>query len=107
MFFKFRTFYWLIAANITIISILVFKFNTLPPQVPLFYSKTTGEDQLADTWSILILPLFMNLLFFLNNFIYRRYFRDNILVQKILYFLNLFLIVSFTLILIKIIFVVT
>lgn len=104
---RFRPIYWLIAANIVMISILALKFNYLPPQLPLFYSKPAGEEQLADTWSILILPLFMNLLFFLNNFVYRRYFKDNILVQKIFYFLNLFLIAGFTLIFAKIIFVIT
>ncbi|MBI4225840.1 hypothetical protein HY612_01885 [Candidatus Roizmanbacteria bacterium] len=102
-----RYLYQLIAANIVMIFVLAFKFNSLPPQIPLFYSKSLGEDQLADTWFILILPLFMNLLFFLNNFFYRRFYRNNIFVKKIFHYLNLLIIVSFTLIFAKIIFLIT
>src|SRR3972149_8322483 len=93
-----KSLYQLIAANVLMALIGVFKFNSLPPQIPLFYSKPVGEDQLTDTWFILILPLFMNLLFFLNKFLSRRYFKDDLLIQKIFYYLNLFLLVSFTLI---------
>jgi len=89
------------------VSVLIYKFGTLPPQIPLFYSKPPGEDQLADTWMILLLPLLMNFLFFFNNFFYRRYFKENILAKKILYYLNLLISISFTIIFAKIIFVVT
>ena len=102
-----KSFYQLILANLAIVLVFFLKFQTLPPQIPLFYSKPPGEDQLTDTWFILILPLLMNVLFFLNNFIYRRFFNKNEFVQKIFYFVNLFLIISFTLIFAKIIFLVT
>ncbi|OGK09856.1 hypothetical protein A2767_01520 [Candidatus Roizmanbacteria bacterium RIFCSPHIGHO2_01_FULL_35_10] len=102
-----KSLYQLIAANVLMALIGVFKFNTLPPQIPLFYSKPVGEDQLTDTWFILILPLFMNLLFFLNKFIFGRFFREDTFVQKIFYYLNLFLLAGFTLIFAKIIFLVT
>src|SRR3989344_303424 len=102
-----RSFYQLIIANAVILSVFVLRFQTLPPQVPLFYSKPPGEDQLIDAWYILILPLIMNLLFFLNKFILRRFFRENELIQKIFYYLNLFLLAGFTLIFAKIIFLIT
>ena len=107
MFRRFRLLYALIAANLVIAAILILRFNSLPPQIPLFYSKPPGEDQLADTWFILALPLLMNILFFLNKFLYGRYFKDDVFIHKIFYCLNIFLIVSFTLIFMKIIFVVT
>lgn len=107
MLIRFRPIYWLITANIVMVSVLAYKFSTLPPQIPLFYSKPPGEDQLADTWMILLLPLLMNFLFFFNNFFYRRYFNENVLAKKILYYFNLLISISFTIIFVKIIFVVT
>ena len=107
MFRRFGLFYTLILANLIMLGVLLLRFNLLPPQIPLFYSKPPGEDQLADTWIILLLPALMNFLYILNNFIYRKYFKQNDLLKKIFYYLNLFIIISFTLILIKIIFVIT
>src|SRR3990167_6969396 len=102
-----RSFYQLIIANAVILSVFIFRFQTLPPQVRLFYSKPPGEDQLSDVWFILILPLIMNLLFFLNKFICGRFFREDVLIQKIFYYLNQFLLAGFTLIFAKIIFLIT
>ena len=107
MFRRFGLFYTLILANLIMLGVLLLRFNLLPPQIPFFYSKPPGEDQLADTWIILLLPALMNFLYILNNFIYRKYFKQNDLLKKIFYYLNLFIIISFTLILIKIIFVIT
>ena len=107
MFRRFGPLYSLILANLIMLSVLLFRFNLLAPQIPLFYSKPPGEDQLADTWNILLLPVLMNFLYVLNNFIYRKYFKQDDLLKKIFYYLNLFIIISFTLILIKIIFVIT
>lgn len=107
MIHRIRVFYPLIAANILMGVFLALKFSILPPQIPLFYSRPTGDGQLADTWMILILPILMNILLFLNLFFYRRYFEGNQLVQRIFQYLNLFLVVGFTLIFIKIILVVT
>ncbi|OGK12900.1 hypothetical protein A3C98_01040 [Candidatus Roizmanbacteria bacterium RIFCSPHIGHO2_02_FULL_37_15] len=104
---RFRLLYGLIIANLTIAGVLFIRYNSLPPQIPLFYSKSAGEDQLADTWLILFLPFFLNFLYFFNNFFYKRYFKDTVLVEKIVYYLNIFIITSFTLIFVKIIFVVT
>lgn len=107
MSFAGRSFYQLIFANLLMALVTLVKFQTLPPQIPLFYSKPPGEDQLTDTWVILILPLLMNLLFFLNSFIFKRYFNHDLFANKVFYFTNLFLIVSFALIFIKIVFLIS
>ena len=107
MFRRFGPLYTLILANLIMLGVLLFRFNLLPPQIPLFYSKPPGEDQLADTWNILLIPVLMNFLYVLNNIIYRKYFKQDDMIKKIFYYLNLFIIMSFTLILIKIIFVIT
>ncbi|MBI4008904.1 hypothetical protein HY357_01610 [Candidatus Roizmanbacteria bacterium] len=105
--FRFRPLYLLIFGNALMIVAIIFKFNRLPPQIPLFYSRALGEDQLADIWMIVLLPLFMNAFYLTNKFLLRRYFQEQILIKDLFYFLNLFITASFTLIFIKIIFVVT
>ncbi len=102
-----KSFYQLIAANVLMALIILFKFRTLPPQIPLFYSKPIGEEQLADIWFIVVLPFFMNALFFLNNLISRKFFNDDPFIKKIFYFVDMFLIISFTLIFAKIVFLVS
>jgi len=97
----------LLGSNALMIITFILKFNRLPPQVPLFYSSLWGEDQLVDTWVIILLPFFMNLLFFINNYVKNKYFADNELVKKIFYYLNIFLILTFTFIFVKIIFLVS
>lgn len=99
--------YVLLAGNVLMLAVFAIRFTHLPPQIPLFYSMPWGERQLADTWLILMLPIFLNLLFFTNNFIYRRFFPENLLVRKIIDVLNLLLSVSFTLIFVKIILLTT
>jgi len=85
----------------------ILKFNFLPPQLPLFYSRSWGEAQLVDTWMIFLIPLLLNLLYIANNFLYKRFFLGHGLIKKIFDYLTIFLIVGFTLIFIKIIFLVS
>jgi hypothetical protein len=97
----------LLSANILMIIFFLLRFSSLPLQIPLFYSKPWGEDQLADSWLIFILPLMMDIFFYLNLYFYKKFFSENPFVKKIIDYLNLFLIISLTLIFIKIIFLVT
>jgi hypothetical protein len=97
----------LFGADALMIASFVLRFNRLPPQIPLFYSRLWGENQLADYWLIFLIPVFLNLLIFLNNYLNKKYFFDNNFIKKIFYYLNLFLIFSLTLIFIKIIFLIS
>lgn len=97
----------LIGADVLMIITFLLRFSRLPPQSPLFYSQLWGEGQLADTWLIFLLPVFLNLLFFFNNYLFKKIYSDNKLIKDIFYYLNLFLILSFTSIFIKIIFLVS
>lgn len=83
------------------------KFSSLPPQLPLFYSRPWGEAQLVDTWMIFLLPLLLNLLYIANNYLYKRFFLGNDLIKKTFNYLNILLIVGFTFIFVKIIFLVS
>jgi len=94
-------------ANLLMLFIFILKLNRLPPQIPLFYSHLFGEDQLGDLWMIFILPFFLNFFFFLNNLFYKKFFCDNLLVKKIVDYVNLFLIIIIPLIFLRIIFLVS
>ncbi|MBI5127561.1 hypothetical protein HZA76_03860 [Candidatus Roizmanbacteria bacterium] len=97
----------LIAGNAFMIVSFIFKFNSLPPQLPLFYSHPWGEAQLVDTWMIFLIPLLLNLLYVVNNYLYKKFFSGNELIKKMFDYLMILLIVGFTLIFIKIIFLVS
>jgi len=83
------------------------KLKTLPPQIPLFFSRPWGEAQLVDSWMIFFLLFLLDIFYFSNNYFYKKFFFDNLLVKKIIEYLNLFLIVGFTYIYLRIIFLVS
>ncbi|MCS7092971.1 MAG: hypothetical protein NZL96_00850 [Patescibacteria group bacterium] len=85
----------------------IFRANSLPPQIPLFYSRSDDELQIAETWMIIILPFLMNTFFFLNHFLLRNIFKNDQVILKIINFFNLFLLVSFSFAFARIIFIVT
>ena len=95
--------YLLIAANIVMLLTLALAFRTLPPVLPLFYSKPEGETQLALWWLILLIPVCMNSLFILNNTVTRKLFSLSDFANKIIWYANLALIAIFTAVFIKII----
>lgn len=97
----------LLGADTLMFITFLLRYSRLPPQIPLYYSQLWGEGQLADSLMIFILPIFLNLLFFTNQYIFNKYFRENTLLKSIFYYFNLFLIAGFTLIFIKIIFTVS
>jgi len=85
----------------------VLKMSHLPPQIPLFYSRTFGEDQLGEVWYIFLLPILMHLLLFLNLFVYNHFFIPDQFIKKLFSIVNWTIIVALTLIFIKIIFYVS
>jgi hypothetical protein len=99
--------YALLGSNLFMMAIFIWRLGNLPPQLPLFYSRPWGEEQLADSWMILLLPAILDIFFFFNRYLQKKFFPDNQLVIKIIYCLNMTLIISFTLIFIKIIFLIT
>lgn len=99
-------FYVLIASNVLMVIIFIFFFNRLPPQIPLFYSKIWGEDQLAETWMIFLLPIFMTLFVLINNFIKKKLFSDNVYINKLIEYINWVIIVFFSFVFFKIFFTV-
>lgn len=99
--------YALLTGNLLMAFTVILKFSKLPPQLPIFYSRPWGEGQIADWWLILILPILMNALYALNLFIAKKFFADDDFVKNILRYLNLLLVIAFTVIFLKIIFLTT
>jgi hypothetical protein len=98
---------WLVLSNIAMILVFILRFNTLPPQIPLFYSRPTGEEQLVDLWMIFILPFLLNFFYFFNQYLENKLFSDNTLIKKIFYYFNIALMIIVTFIFIRIIFLVS
>ena len=48
--------FYLIVANFVMFISFFFKLNKLPPEIPLFYSKASGDSQIADWWLIFLIP---------------------------------------------------
>lgn len=46
---------------------IIFSWRSLPPQVPLFYSRPWGEEQLATPASLFILPGLSLIIFLINS----------------------------------------
>jgi hypothetical protein len=99
--------YLLIVGNLVMALTYIWKMSTLPPQIPLFYSRPWGEEQLVDNWLIVILPLFTIIFFFVNTFLYQRYFLTDRFARNIFKTVNVIVIISCTLIFMKIMFLVT
>lgn len=83
------------------------RFNNLPPQIPLFYSRVEGEDQLADWWFIFLIPFAIIFFYFLNIYIQEKFFKDDNLVKKFTYILNLSVEIILSLIFLRILFLIT
>lgn len=96
--------YALISSNLLMIALFIAFFNQLPPQIPLFYSKIWGEDQLGELWMIFIIPLLMNGFYIFNNFLQSKFLVNNNFAKKIFFYVNWGIILSFTFVFIKIIF---
>lgn len=93
----------LVGSNIIMLVVFLFRYTSLPPQIPLFYVHQSGEDQLAEWWMIFLLPVLLDVFYALNSFFLRKYFHNNTFVTKVVYYFNLFLIITFTIIFIRIV----
>jgi len=98
---------FLIGANVLQIALIAWKYQVLPKQIPLFYSQPWGESQIADVWYILLLPIFMNVIFYVNEQIAKKFFPQNKLIKNILSVSNVILIVGYTGIFMKIVFLIS
>lgn len=69
--------------------LLFFKYNDLPPQIPIFYSQPWGESQLGNSSSIFILPSISLVILFINNSLAVYYLKSSPLISRILVVVSL------------------
>jgi len=92
---------------LVLLAIFIFKFDRLPPQIPLLYSKIEGEDQIVDTFMIFFLPFGSFLIIVINNVIFAKYFFENKFVSRIIYYVNLLVILFTSFIFLRILFLIS
>lgn len=97
----------LLISTFVMVGSFVIKLQNLPPQLPLFYSQGDGEAQMADSYWIFLLPILSILLVIINTFIKNKFFKENLLVEKIIYYTNLGIIIFISLIFLKILLLIT
>lgn len=102
-----RTIIAYLISLIVMVVVFFLRFKTLPPQIPLFYSLPDSESQIVDAWYIWILPILSLVCINVNNFIFKKWFRDDYFMRLCIYICNLVIIFFFTYIFVKIIFLVT
>lgn len=64
--------------------IILFSLSFLPSQVPLFYSRPWGEEQLAHPLYLFILPLANLVIFILNSILLSFIEKKELLIRQIL-----------------------
>jgi hypothetical protein len=84
-----QIFRWNIIFIIGQLAFLIFKFNSLPDQVPLYYSLPWGESQLASVPALFFLPTF-SIIFLLINHLLATFFLNSIqLFSRLLIIISL------------------
>jgi hypothetical protein len=84
-----QIFRWNIIFILTQLAILFVKFNSLPPQIPLYYSLPWGDQQLVSVSSIFILPVLSVVILLVNNFLAVFFLRSIQLLSRILVVISL------------------
>jgi hypothetical protein len=97
----------IIIADLLMAGVFFYKFSSLPPQIPLFFSRAWGEDQLADIWFIFLLPVLAHLFIGLNILIGKKLFTEDKLVNQIISVSNYVVISTFTFVFLKLVIFIT
>jgi hypothetical protein len=84
-----QIFRWNIIVLLCQVAILFIRFNSLPPQIPLYYSLPWGEQELAPVSSIFILPALSVIILLLNNILAVFFLKSNQLFSRILVIISL------------------
>lgn len=75
---------WNLLCIIIQVAFLIYKFNQLPPQVPLFYSLPNMEDQLASPSQLFFIPIFSITVCVINNVIAAVFVSHRLLLNRLL-----------------------
>jgi hypothetical protein len=89
------------------ILLIVWRWNFLPPRVPVWYSRPWGVNQLASSFWLFLLPLSGLTIYFINLFIGKRLTAEYLIFTQMLFLSSLLVNILSLITLIKILFLVT
>lgn len=90
---------------IAMAGLFLLKLNTLPPQIPLYYSLPNSDQQIVNVYYIFLLPLITLIFITINYFFGYRIIKDDF-ARTVTYVQNISIIVLMFYIFVKILFLV-
>lgn len=72
-----------ITSNIVVGALVAVLLLTAPPEIPLYYSRAWGENQVATKWAVLLFPIMLNVTFFVTNWFVRKKFAEEEVFARI------------------------
>lgn len=69
------------------------RFSTLPQQIPLFYSRPDSDRQITDLFLIVLIPIIQLVFMVLNKIIARSFFEDEVFIQRLIYIVNIAIVI--------------
>lgn len=96
-----------IAFSTTVLSIIIFSWTRLPPQLPLYYSLSWGWEQIGTPFELLGVYLLINALFLINSALSILTYESHDFFSRILLFGGSFLVSVSSFSIIKIILLIT
>jgi hypothetical protein len=84
-----KIFKWNLFFIVLQISFLFWKFSSLPPEVPLYYSLPWGQSQLSSASSLFILPTISLVLLLINHLFAISLAKTSILLSRLLVVVSL------------------
>jgi hypothetical protein len=84
-----QIFRWNVIFILCQVAILFVKFNSLPPQIPLFFSLPWGGQELAPASSIFLLPALALIIMLLNNLMAVFFLKSSQLFSRLLIIFSL------------------
>lgn len=80
---------WNLAIIILQLIFIWYWYTDLPPEIPLFYSRPWGAEQLAGSSKVFLLPMFSFSTVLLNNLLAIFFLRYNLLLSRLLIVVSL------------------
>jgi len=84
-----RIFRWTLLFIVVQFTFLIWKFNQLPNEVPLYYSLPWGESQLASASALFLLPTFSLLVLLINHLLAVAFLKITPLLSRLLIIMSL------------------
>lgn len=88
------------------IIIVIFLFPKMPPQIPLFYSRPIGKEQLANKRLFFFLPLICSLIILINFRLASFYYQKEAFLSKILIWTSVLIAILTNITLVKILIII-